>query len=93
VHDAFVSSLRDASFETCPMEVQSLERACEQLKRSKSKLDEVLLLEKQLKAEKAKRSKQLELMNEMSKLIPAQEDKSKSLESYVLNSTTTLKIL
>jgi chromosome segregation ATPase len=90
--DAFVSSLREASFEPCSMEAQTLEAACEQLKRSKSKLDEVLL-EKQLKAEKSKCSKQVELMKEMSKLIPALEDKSKSLESNVLNAKTTLRIL
>jgi hypothetical protein len=63
------------------------------MKTSKSKLDEVLLVEKQLKADKSKRSKQVELMKEMSKLILVQEDKSKSLELNVLNATTTLKIL
>jgi hypothetical protein len=91
--DAFMSSSREASFEMCSMEAQMLKAACEQLKRSKSKLDEVLLLEKQLKAEKSKRSKQVELMKEMSKLILALEDKSKSLESNVLNAKTTLRIL
>jgi chromosome segregation ATPase len=91
--DAFVSSLREASFEPCSMEAETLKAACEQLKRSKSTLDEVLLLEKPLKSEKYKRSKQVELMKEMSKLIPALENKLKSLEYNILNAKTTLRIL
>ncbi|KAL0628606.1 cTAGE family member 4 [Plecturocebus cupreus] len=64
------SSLKNASFEKEATETQSLEAACEKLNRSNSKFeDEILCLEKELKEEKSKHSKQDELMADISKMI------------------------
>jgi len=87
------SSLKDASFEKESTEAQSLEAVCENLNKSKSELeDEILLLENQLKEEKSKHSEQDELMVDISKRIQSLEDESKSLKSQVAEAKTTFKI-
>ncbi|ELW63147.1 Cutaneous T-cell lymphoma-associated antigen 5 [Tupaia chinensis] len=66
---------------------------CEELNRSKSKLeDEILFLEKELEEEKSKHSKQDELMADISKKIQSLEDESKSLKAQVAEAKTTFKI-
>ncbi|XP_052041760.1 melanoma inhibitory activity protein 2 isoform X13 [Apodemus sylvaticus] len=87
------SSLKEASFEKDSTEAQSLEATYENLERSKSKLeDEILLLEKELEEERAKHSKQDELMADISKKIQSLEDESKSLKSQVAEAKTTFRI-
>ncbi|XP_052041761.1 melanoma inhibitory activity protein 2 isoform X14 [Apodemus sylvaticus] len=69
------------------------EATYENLERSKSKLeDEILLLEKELEEERAKHSKQDELMADISKKIQSLEDESKSLKSQVAEAKTTFRI-
>jgi hypothetical protein len=60
---------------------------------SKSKLEEVLLLGNQLTEEKSKHCKQVELNEEMSKMIHSLEDESKHLKSKVAKAKITLRIL
>ncbi|XP_063117460.1 melanoma inhibitory activity protein 2 isoform X31 [Rattus norvegicus] len=69
------------------------EAAYENLERSKSKLeDEILLLEKKLEEERVKHSEQDELMADISKRIQSLEDESKSLKSQVAEAKTTFRI-
>uniref|UniRef100_A0A2K5E0D5 CTAGE family member 5 n=1 Tax=Aotus nancymaae TaxID=37293 RepID=A0A2K5E0D5_AOTNA len=75
------SSLKNASFEREATETRSLEAACEKLNRSNSEFeDEILCLEKEVKEEKSKHSKQDELMADISKRTQSLEDESKSLK-------------
>ncbi|XP_057577405.1 melanoma inhibitory activity protein 2 isoform X1 [Hippopotamus amphibius kiboko] len=91
-YEGLASSLKDASFEEST-EAQSLKAACEKLSRSKSELeDEILVLEKELKEEKSKHLEQDELMVDISKRIQLLEDESKSLKSQVAEAKTTFKI-
>uniref|UniRef100_A0ABK0L2T0 MIA SH3 domain ER export factor 2 n=1 Tax=Rattus norvegicus TaxID=10116 RepID=A0ABK0L2T0_RAT len=72
---------------------QISEAAYENLERSKSKLeDEILLLEKKLEEERVKHSEQDELMADISKRIQSLEDESKSLKSQVAEAKTTFRI-
>ncbi|XP_006152406.1 melanoma inhibitory activity protein 2 isoform X8 [Tupaia chinensis] len=101
-YEGLESSLKDPSFEKELTEAQSLEfvegsqlseATCEELNRSKSKLeDEILFLEKELEEEKSKHSKQDELMADISKKIQSLEDESKSLKAQVAEAKTTFKI-
>ncbi|XP_051002614.1 melanoma inhibitory activity protein 2 isoform X2 [Acomys russatus] len=101
-YEGLESSLKEASFEKESTEAQSLEfvegsqiseATYENLERSKSKLeDEVLLLEKELEEERAKRSEQDELMADISKTMQSLEDESKSLKSQVAEAKTTFRI-
>ncbi|XP_055412323.1 melanoma inhibitory activity protein 2-like isoform X12 [Bubalus kerabau] len=101
-YESLESSLKDASYEKESTEAQSLEFVegsqiseafYEKLTESKSELeDEILILEKELKEEKSKHSKQDELMSEISKRIQSLEDESKSLKSQVAEAKTTFKI-
>lgn len=92
-YESLESSLKDASYEKESTEAQSLEAFYEKLTESKSELeDEILILEKELKEEKSKHSKQDELMSEISKRIQSLEDESKSLKSQVAEAKTTFKI-
>nr|XP_048271771.1 melanoma inhibitory activity protein 2 isoform X3 [Myodes glareolus] len=69
------------------------EATCENLEKSKSELeDEVLLLEKELEEERAKYCEQDELIADISKRIQSLEDESKSLKSQVAESKTTFKV-
>ncbi|XP_032763690.1 melanoma inhibitory activity protein 2 isoform X8 [Rattus rattus] len=69
------------------------EATYENLERSKSKLeDEILLLEKKLEEERVKHSEQDELMADISKRIQSLEDESKSLKSQVAEAKTTFRI-
>jgi hypothetical protein len=65
------------------LEVQILEVAYEKVQISKSKIQEALLLEKELIKEKSKHSEQVELNVDMSKMIQSQEDEPKCLKSKV----------
>lgn len=101
-YEGLESSLKEASFEKESTEAQSLEfvegsqiseAAYENLERSKSKLeDEILLLEKKLEEERVKHSEQDELMADISKRIQSLEDESKSLKSQVAEAKTTFRI-
>ncbi|KAF4018036.1 hypothetical protein G4228_009632, partial [Cervus hanglu yarkandensis] len=92
-YEGLESSLKDANFEKESTEAQSLEAFCEKLNGFKSELeDEILILEKELKEEKSKHSKQDELMLDISKRIQSLEDESKSLKSQVAEAKTTFKI-
>ncbi|KAM9711319.1 melanoma inhibitory activity protein 2 isoform 3-T3 [Dama dama] len=101
-YEGLESSLKDANFEKESTEAQSLEFVegsqiseafCEKLNGFKSELeDEILILEKELKEEKSKHSKQDELMSDISKRIQSLEDESKSLKSQVAEAKTTFKI-
>ncbi|XP_028637553.1 melanoma inhibitory activity protein 2 isoform X4 [Grammomys surdaster] len=101
-YEGLESSLKEASFEEESTEAQSLEfvegsqiseATYENLERSKSKLeDEILLLEKDLEEERAKHSEQDELMADISKRIQSLEDESKSLKSQVAEAKTTFRI-
>ncbi|XP_065763058.1 melanoma inhibitory activity protein 2 isoform X4 [Muntiacus reevesi] len=92
-YEGLESSLKDANFEKESTEAQSLEAFCEKLNGFKSELeDEILILEKELKEEKSKHSKQDELMSDISKRIQSLEDESKSLKSQVAEAKTTFKI-
>ncbi|XP_043290570.1 melanoma inhibitory activity protein 2 isoform X3 [Cervus canadensis] len=101
-YEGLESSLKDANFEKESTEAQSLEFVegsqiseafCEKLNGFKSELeDEILILEKELKEEKSKHSKQDELMLDISKRIQSLEDESKSLKSQVAEAKTTFKI-
>uniref|UniRef100_A0A2K5RBD4 CTAGE family member 5 n=1 Tax=Cebus imitator TaxID=2715852 RepID=A0A2K5RBD4_CEBIM len=85
-------SLKNASFEKEAIETQSVEAACEKLNRSNSEFeDEILCLEKELKEEKSKHSKQDELMADISKRIQSLEDESKSLKSQLAEIAITGK--
>ncbi|XP_034369822.1 melanoma inhibitory activity protein 2 isoform X18 [Arvicanthis niloticus] len=69
------------------------EATYENLERSKSKLeDEILLLEKDLEEERARHCEQDELMADISKRIQSLEDESKSLKSQVAEAKTTFRI-
>ncbi|XP_057638185.1 melanoma inhibitory activity protein 2 isoform X8 [Chionomys nivalis] len=69
------------------------EATCENLEKSKSELeDEILLLEKELEEERAKHCEQDELMADISKRIESLEDESKSLKSQVVEVKTTFKV-
>ncbi|XP_031213768.1 melanoma inhibitory activity protein 2 isoform X12 [Mastomys coucha] len=69
------------------------EATYENLERSKSKLeDEILLLEKKLEEERAKHSEQDELMADISERIQSLEAESKSLKSQVAEAKTTFRI-
>jgi ribosomal protein L16 Arg81 hydroxylase len=70
-----------------------LEATYEKLQIYKSKIQEALLLGKELMKEKSKRSKQIELNVDMSKMIQSQEDEPKCLKSKVAKAKTTLRIL
>ncbi|XP_032763689.1 melanoma inhibitory activity protein 2 isoform X7 [Rattus rattus] len=92
-YEGLESSLKEASFEKESTEAQSLEATYENLERSKSKLeDEILLLEKKLEEERVKHSEQDELMADISKRIQSLEDESKSLKSQVAEAKTTFRI-
>ncbi|XP_073924195.1 melanoma inhibitory activity protein 2 isoform X6 [Castor canadensis] len=101
-YEGLESSLKDTSFEKESAEAQSLEfdegsqvleANCEELDRTKSKLeDEILFLEEQLEEEKSKHSEQDELMEDILKRIQSLEDKSESLKSQVAEAKTTLRI-
>jgi hypothetical protein len=78
-HDALESSLKDTAYT--------------KLEISKLKLEEVLLLGNQLIEEKSKHCKQVELNEEMSKMIHSLEDESKLLKSKVAKANITLRIL
>uniref|UniRef100_A0A8D2DGF1 Uncharacterized protein n=1 Tax=Sciurus vulgaris TaxID=55149 RepID=A0A8D2DGF1_SCIVU len=93
-YDGLESSLKDASFVKESVEAQTLEATYEKLNQSKSKLeDEILILEKELKEEKSKRSEQDELMVDIAKTIKSLEEESKSLKSQVSEAKTTFRIL
>ncbi|XP_060243539.1 melanoma inhibitory activity protein 2 isoform X21 [Meriones unguiculatus] len=69
------------------------EATYENLERSRSKLEEeIILLEKNLEEERAKHSEQDELMADISKRIQSLEDESKSLKAQVAETKTTFKI-
>ncbi|XP_031213766.1 melanoma inhibitory activity protein 2 isoform X10 [Mastomys coucha] len=92
-YEGLESSLKEASFEEESTEAQSLEATYENLERSKSKLeDEILLLEKKLEEERAKHSEQDELMADISERIQSLEAESKSLKSQVAEAKTTFRI-
>ncbi|XP_076797956.1 melanoma inhibitory activity protein 2 isoform X5 [Arvicanthis niloticus] len=101
-YEGLESSLKEASFEEESTEAQSLEfvegsqiseATYENLERSKSKLeDEILLLEKDLEEERARHCEQDELMADISKRIQSLEDESKSLKSQVAEAKTTFRI-
>ncbi|MBZ3885598.1 cTAGE family member 5 [Sciurus carolinensis] len=92
--DGLESSLKDASFVKESVEEQTLEATYEKLNRSKSKLeDEILILEKELKEEKSKRSEQDELMVDIAQTIKSLEEESKSLKSQVSEAKTTFRLL
>ncbi|MBZ3885602.1 cTAGE family member 5 [Sciurus carolinensis] len=92
--DSLESSLKDVSFVKESVEEQTLEATYEKLNRSKSKLeDEILILEKELKEEKSKRSEQDELMVDIAKTIKSLEEESKSLKSQVSETKTTFRLL
>nr|XP_048271772.1 melanoma inhibitory activity protein 2 isoform X4 [Myodes glareolus] len=100
-YEGLESSLKEANFDK-KSEVHSLEfvegsqiseATCENLEKSKSELeDEVLLLEKELEEERAKYCEQDELIADISKRIQSLEDESKSLKSQVAESKTTFKV-
>ncbi|XP_049994745.1 melanoma inhibitory activity protein 2 isoform X7 [Alexandromys fortis] len=100
-YEGLESSLKEANFDK-KSEVHSLEfvegsqiseATCENLEKSKSELeDEILLLEKELEEERAKHCEQDELMADISKRIESLEDESKSLKSQVAEVKTTFKI-
>ncbi|XP_021501434.1 melanoma inhibitory activity protein 2 isoform X11 [Meriones unguiculatus] len=92
-YEGLESSLKEASFEKESTEAQSLEATYENLERSRSKLEEeIILLEKNLEEERAKHSEQDELMADISKRIQSLEDESKSLKAQVAETKTTFKI-
>ncbi|XP_041514076.1 melanoma inhibitory activity protein 2 isoform X6 [Microtus oregoni] len=100
-YEGIESSLKEANFDK-KSEVHSLEfvegsqiseATCENLEKSKSELeDEILLLEKELEEERAKHCEQDELMADISKRIESLEDESKSLKSQVAEVKTTFKV-
>ncbi|CAO2595255.1 Melanoma inhibitory activity protein 2 [Lemmus lemmus] len=91
-YEGLESSLKEANFDK-KSEVHSLEATCENLEKSKSELeDEILLLEKELEEERAKHCEQDELMADVSKRIQSLVDESKSLKSQVAEAKTTFKI-
>nr|XP_045010194.1 melanoma inhibitory activity protein 2 isoform X3 [Jaculus jaculus] len=92
-YEGLASSLKDASFEKESTEAQSLEAVYKKLQRSKSNLeDEILVLEKELQEEKSKNSEQDELMADISKRIQSLEDELKSLKTQVAEAKTTFRI-
>ncbi|XP_075804482.1 melanoma inhibitory activity protein 2 isoform X7 [Microtus pennsylvanicus] len=100
-YEGLESSLKEANFDK-KSEVHSLEfvegsqiseATCENLEKSKSELeDEILLLEKELEEERAKHCEQDELMADISKRIESLEDESKSLKLQVAEVKTTFKV-
>uniref|UniRef100_M3YXP9 Melanoma inhibitory activity protein 2 n=1 Tax=Mustela putorius furo TaxID=9669 RepID=M3YXP9_MUSPF len=92
-YEGLESSLKDASFEKESTEAQSLETVCETLNKTKSELeDEILVLENQLEEEKSLHSEQDELMVDISKTIQSLEDESDSLKSQVAEAKTTFRV-
>uniref|UniRef100_A0A8C7AIV5 Melanoma inhibitory activity protein 2 n=1 Tax=Neovison vison TaxID=452646 RepID=A0A8C7AIV5_NEOVI len=92
-YEGLESSLKDASFEKESTEAQSLETVCETLNKTKSELeDEILVLENQLEEEKSLHSEQDELMVDISKRIQSLEDESDSLKSQVAEAKTTFRV-
>lgn len=101
-YEGLESSLQDANLEEDSTEIQSLECVegsqisevtCEDLERSKSKLDdEILFLEKELQEERTKHSIQDESMADISEKMQSLEDESKTLKAQVAEAKTTFKI-
>ncbi|XP_037593507.1 melanoma inhibitory activity protein 2-like [Cebus imitator] len=88
------SSLQDNSFEKETAEAQSLQTACEKLNRSISEIkDEIFYLEKELKEETSKHTRQEKLMADSSKMIQSLEGHSKSLKSQKAEAKMTFRIL
>jgi hypothetical protein len=84
---------QEARFGKSAMEAQTLPMTGDMVARAKAKLEDILLLGKQLKEEKAKRSKQVHSLVRMSKLIQSLEDQSESLQANVAEAETTLRAL
>ncbi|KAL1789685.1 cTAGE family member 5 isoform X1 [Sigmodon hispidus] len=101
-YEGLDASLKEAIFDKESSEAQSLEfvegsqmpeATYENLERSKSELeDEILLLEKKLEEERTKHSEEEELMADISKSRQSLEDELTSLKSQVAEARMTFRI-
>ncbi|KAL6079836.1 hypothetical protein STEG23_034058, partial [Scotinomys teguina] len=92
-YEGLESSLKEANFDKESTEAQSLKATYENLERSRSKLeDEILLLEKELEEERANHSEQDDSMADILKETQSLEDELNSLKSQIAEAKTTLRI-